>query len=65
MQACLLLKQSCMTSKLKMRAAFTGSAIVFFVFSNTLRGQTRDITVPDTGEVKADFTLGVVNLLKY
>jgi plastocyanin len=30
-----------------------------------LPSQSRDITVPETGEVRADFTLGITNLPKY
>jgi len=30
-----------------------------------LPGQSREITVPETGEVRADFTLGITNLPKY
>ena len=30
-----------------------------------LPAQARSITVPETGEVKADFVLGITNLPKY
>ena len=30
-----------------------------------LPSQTKEITVPETGEVKVDFTLGITNLPKY
>ena len=73
MRACLLLKHGSMTSALKMGVAFAGAdSTGSCTISNAPRGtyklkawhtclpsQVRDITVPDAGEVKADFTLGV------